>query len=136
MKLFGVLCIEPLLQASRGTRLAVRHPSASAPVLPIALAQPVFGGGDGFRGTWLDRVAAPLAFALGVDAGAVKGARHSVRDKADERSVLGVVDFGDRRFAVHRIPVPGLGEDADGDLEVAVQDLLSRWCGSALLRDE
>ncbi len=93
----------------------MRHPPVSAPVLPIALVQPGFGGSDGPRGTRLDRVAAPLIVLEGAEAGAVKEARHPVCNEVDERSVLCIIDLGNqglggsgtgKRIMVH-LPGPG-----------------------------
>ena len=73
-------------------------------------------------GTGLDRVAAPLAVTEGIEARPVERSRDSMGDEADEHAVLRVIDFGDHRLAVHRVPARGLGKDANGHFEIPVQD--------------
>ena len=59
-----------------------------------------------------------------------------MRDEADQHAVLCVVDLGNRRLAVHRVPVARLGEDANRDLKIPAQDDLRRRLASALLGDQ
>ena len=70
---------------------------------------------------WCHR-SGPLAVTKSIEARPVERARDSMGGEANEHAVLRVVDLGDRRLAMHRVPVSGLGEDANGHFEIPVQD--------------
>ncbi len=60
----------------------------------------------------------------------------TLREKTDEYAVLPVADLGNCRFAVHRVPVSGLGEHVNGDAYFPVEDDLRRRSAITVFFDQ